>query len=36
VVDQEVGVLGRNILNAVALLLDGPHQTWKEHSGDPR
>ena len=32
VIDQEVGILGRNILNALALLLDGPHQTWSEHS----
>lgn len=30
VIDQEVGILGRNILNTVALLLDGPQQTWGE------
>lgn len=30
-VDQGWGILGRNILNAVALLLDGPHLTWDEH-----
>lgn len=35
VIDQEVGVLGRNVLNALALVLDGPHQTWSEHRGDP-
>lgn len=34
VIDQTVGILGRNILNALALLLDGPHQTWSEHRGD--
>jgi predicted aspartyl protease len=34
VIDQPVGVVGRNILNALTLLLDGPHQTWSEHRGD--
>lgn len=34
VIDQDVGILGRNILNALALLLDGPQQTWSEHKGD--
>lgn len=34
VIDQEVGILGRNILKALALVLDGPQQTWSEHSGD--
>jgi predicted aspartyl protease len=29
-IDQPVGILGRNILNAVALLLDGPRGTWDE------
>lgn len=29
-VDQVWGILGRNILNAVTLLLDGPHLTWDE------
>jgi hypothetical protein len=29
-VDQDWGILGRNILNAVALLLHGPHLTWDE------
>jgi predicted aspartyl protease len=33
-IDQQVGILGRNILNALALLLDGPQQTWSEHKGD--
>jgi hypothetical protein len=27
-IDQEWGILGRNILNAVPLLLDGPGLTW--------
>ncbi|HYI07592.1 MAG TPA: retropepsin-like aspartic protease [Thermoanaerobaculia bacterium] len=34
VIDQDVGILGRNVLNALALLLDGPRQTWSEHRGD--
>ena len=34
VIDQQVGILGRNILNALALLLDGPQQTWSEHKDD--
>jgi predicted aspartyl protease len=29
-VDEECGILGRNVLNSVALLLDGPRQTWDE------
>jgi hypothetical protein len=29
-VDQDWGILERNILNAVALLLHGPHLTWDE------
>jgi hypothetical protein len=29
-VDQHYGILGRNVLNAVALLLDGPNLTWDE------
>ncbi len=29
--DQESGILGRNVLNAVSLLFDGPHLTWDEH-----
>ena len=27
---QAWGILGRNILNAIVLLLDGPHLTWDE------
>jgi len=31
VIDQEWGVLGGNVLNAVPLLLDGPRLAWDEH-----
>ncbi|MEW5828390.1 MAG: retropepsin-like aspartic protease [Chloroflexota bacterium] len=30
VIDQPLGVLGRNVLNAVAILLNGPQLTWSE------
>ncbi|MBI3948367.1 MAG: hypothetical protein HY321_20800 [Armatimonadetes bacterium] len=30
-VDQPWGILGRNVLNAVSLLLDGPRAVWAEH-----
>jgi hypothetical protein len=29
-VDQEWGILGRNILNTITLLLDGPRLAWDE------
>jgi hypothetical protein len=29
--DQEWGILGRNVLNAIPLLFDGPHLAWDEH-----
>jgi len=29
-IDQPMGILGRNILNTVALLLDGRRETWEE------
>ena len=29
-IDQFYGILGRNVLNAVPLLLDGPQFTWDE------
>ncbi len=29
-IDQEWGIIGRNILNAVPLILDGPHLVWEE------
>jgi hypothetical protein len=31
IVEQPWGVLGRNILNAVSVLLDGPRLAWDEH-----
>jgi hypothetical protein len=30
-IDQAWGILGRNVLNAVSLLLDGPRLVWDEH-----
>ena len=30
-VDQPVGILGRNILNEVSILFDGPRGKWDEH-----
>lgn len=29
-IDQEWGILGRDILNHLSLVLDGPNQTWGE------
>jgi hypothetical protein len=35
-IDQAWGILGRNVLNAVAVLIDGPNLTWAEVSaGSP-
>jgi hypothetical protein len=31
VIDQEWGIIGRNVLNLVSLLLDGPGMQWDEH-----
>ena len=31
-IDQEWGILGRDILNHVAMLLDGPRMSWSEQS----
>ena len=31
-IDQEWGIMGRDVLNHVALLLDGPKLTWSEQS----
>lgn len=31
-VDQPMGILGRNILNAIVLLLDGPRRAWDEQN----
>lgn len=30
-IDQDWGILGRNVLNAVSLLFDGPRLLWTEH-----
>jgi hypothetical protein len=35
-VDQPWGILGRNVLNAVPLLLEAPRLTWYEHAGPAR
>lgn len=32
-VDSSYGVVGRNVLNALALLLDGPRQEWSIERG---
>ncbi|MCW3132815.1 MAG: aspartyl protease family protein [Methanophagales archaeon] len=33
-IDQKWGILGRNILNAISLLLDGPRLIWIEKGPD--
>lgn len=30
VTDEDVGILGRNVLNQISLLLDGPQLSWSE------
>jgi hypothetical protein len=30
-IESEYGILGRNILNSLAILLDGPAQSWDLH-----
>ena len=30
VIDDEVGILGRNVLNHLSLVLDGPRLSWRE------
>lgn len=30
VINQNIGILGRNVLNHLVLLLDGPRQYWRE------
>ena len=32
VIDDEVGILGRNILNHLSIVLDGPRLSWREAS----
>lgn len=34
IVDQEFGVIGRNVLNNISLLLNGPQLVWNEHPDD--
>ncbi len=29
-IDQDWGILGRNVLNNVPILLDGPNLVWRE------
>jgi predicted aspartyl protease len=31
VIDQPMGILGRNILNSISILFDGPRSKWDEH-----
>jgi hypothetical protein len=31
-IEEERGILGRDVLNHVAMLLDGPRQQWSEHA----
>jgi Retroviral aspartyl protease len=33
ITNSEAGILGRDVLNHVALLLDGPHLSWREQLG---
>ena len=33
-IDEDRGILGRDVLGGVALLLDGPAQQWSEHSAE--
>lgn len=35
VIDQEAGILGRDILNHLSLLLDGPALNWSEQRKSP-
>ena len=32
-IDQDLGIIGRNILNSVSLLFDGPHLSWDRETG---
>ena len=31
-IEEDRGIMGRDILNHLSLLLDGPQQQWSEHS----
>jgi len=33
-IDQQVGVLGRDILNHICIVLDGPRLQWHEQTSD--
>jgi hypothetical protein len=33
--DEEIGILGRNVLNRLLLLFDGPHLAWDRYSARP-
>ena len=32
-IDQPTGILGRNVLNSVSIVFDGPHSKWDEQKG---
>jgi hypothetical protein len=34
-IDGQFGILGRNVLNKVSLLLDGPRLNWREETAPP-
>ncbi|SRR6266404_5280359 len=36
VVDSSMGILGRDVLNHLAILLDGPSLSWHEQSDSPK
>jgi hypothetical protein len=36
VVDSSVGILGRDVLNHLAILLDGPSLSWQEQNDSPK
>jgi hypothetical protein len=31
-VNQEIGILGRDVLNSLTIVLNGPHLTWEERA----
>ena len=36
IIDSNMGILGRDVLNHVAILLDGPQLSWQEQNSSPR
>jgi len=36
IVDSGMGILGRDVLNHIAILLDGPHLSWHEHTNSSK